>query len=146
MCVTFCHRRRVLYWNHESCSFDFCSLTVEEPGRCQSCRYRQGGDFCGLTRAALPAPAGRGGCCHWNVELVTGPQPVTLEMLAPLDAGPEPAETLLSGLDAPYEVDPDGRIWIDPDRLDLPEVYGLGTEALAPEWMDWMYVNNDEVN
>lgn len=28
MCVTFCHRREVLYWNHHDCSFDVTGRTV----------------------------------------------------------------------------------------------------------------------
>ncbi len=138
MCVTFCHRRWVLYWNHEPCSFEFCPFAVEKPRRCQSCRYRQASNLCGLTRAALPVPEGKGGCCHWNIELVTGPQSVTADMLAPLGGpGLEPVETILAFLAAPYEVDEAGQVWIDPDRLGLPEVYGRGTEELPPELMDW---------
>lgn len=136
MCVTFCHRRGVLYWNHETCSFEFCPLVIEEPGRCISCRYRQPeGDICTLTRALLPET---GGCCHWNVDLMTDLQPVTPEMLAPLGiTGPEPAEAILDSLAAPYEVDTAGQTWVDPNRLGVPETYGLGMEDLAPEVLDW---------
>ena len=109
---------------------------IEEPGRCYSCRYRQSeGDICTLTRAPLPET---GGCCHWNVELVMDRQPVTPEMLAPLGiTGPEPAEAILDSLAAPHEVDAAGQTWVDPNRLGVPEAYGLGLEELAPEVLDW---------
>lgn len=134
MCVTYCHRQRVLFWNHDTCSFEVCPVVGEEHGRCCSCRYARG-QTCALTRVPLPTV---GGCCHWNVNLVTGPQLVTPEMLAPLGiVGPEPIEAILAGLDAPYQRDAAGQAWVDPDRLGLPEVYGVGTEELAPEVMDW---------
>ena len=133
MCLTFCHRREVLYWNHADCSYEFCPVVAETPRHCHSCRYRQG-NICNLTRSPLP---GQGGCCHWNVALVATPQPVTLEMLAPLGVGPEPAAEVLASLDAPYEVDAAGQVWVDPNRLGVPETYGLGTEDLAPEGLDW---------
>ena len=131
MCVAFCHRQRALYWNHEDCSFEFCPFIVEEPRGCYSCQYRQPeGNICGLTRAPLPAVKG---CCHWNVELVTGRQWVTPEMLIPLGiVGPEPAVDILAGLEAPYEVDAAGRVWVDPGHLGLPETYGVGTNELGP--------------
>jgi hypothetical protein len=135
MCVTYCHRLGVLYWNHEPCSFEFCPFAVEESGQCNSCRHRQAvGAICGLTRAPLPQT---GGCCHWNVDPVTGLQPVTPEMLAPLSVGPEPAAEILAGLDAPYEMDVAGQLWVKPGRLGVPDIYGLGTEELPPEALDW---------
>lgn len=133
MCIAFCHRQAVLYWNHADCSFEFCPVVAETPRHCNSCRYRQD-DICDLTRAPLPE---QGGCCHWNVEPVTTPQQVTLEMLTPLNAGPEPTEELLTSLDAPYELDTAGQIWVNPDRLGVPETYGLGTEDLVSEMLDW---------
>ncbi len=40
----------------------------------------------------------------------------------------ETVAEVLTGLDAPFETDADGQIRIDPDRLGLPETYGLGTD------------------
>lgn len=136
MCVTWCFRQAWLFWNHDPCSFEFCPAVVEQHGRCASCRHRQK-TACALTGAPLPA---EGGCCHWNVEPVQGRQRVTLEMLAPL--GVEPNETVVEVLDslgAPYQVDEQGNVWVEPARLGLPFSYGLGTEAgleTEPEW-DW---------
>lgn len=136
MCVTFCHRRGVLYWNHDDCSFEFCPVVSEAHGHCLSCQYRQpAGDICALTRAPLPET---GGCCHWNVELVSGLQPVTPQMLAPLNVtGPETVSDLLTSLAAPHEVAAGDQVWIDPNRLGVPEIYGLGLEELPPEVLDW---------
>jgi len=135
MCVAYCHRRGVLYWTHVDCSFEICPFVAEEPNRCASCRHREpAGDLCGLTRAPLPAV---GGCCHWNVEPLSGPQWVTWEMLEPLGVGQESTADLLDDLDAPYGQDEFGQIWIDPDCLGLPEIYGLGTETLEPDALDW---------
>jgi hypothetical protein len=39
----------------------------------------------------------------------------------------EPVADLLDRLDAPYQVS-DGLVWVDPDELGLPIVYGHGTE------------------
>ncbi len=140
MCVTFCHRRRVLFWNHEDCLFESCPLVAEEHGRCHRCMHRQG-ELCGLTRAPLPS---WGGCCHWNVGLVEELQPVTPEMLEPLGVtAAEPAAAVLTGLDAPYRVDEQGQVWVDPADLGLPTIcYGIGTETAggtveAMDWSEW---------
>jgi hypothetical protein len=133
MCVTYCHRQSVLYWNHDPCSFEFCPFTVEDHGSCNSCRHRQD-EICGLTRARLPD---MGGCCHWNIELGTGLQPVTREMMDPLAIGPDPIRDVLDALEVSYETDEAGQVWVDPDLLSLPETYGLGTEDLAPDLWDW---------
>jgi len=84
--------------------------------------------LCGLTRVPLPQA---GGCCHWNVELATGPQKVTLAMLEMLGTGSnETVVNVLDGFDVPYWIDEDG-IWIEPDELSLPATtYGLGEDEL----------------
>jgi hypothetical protein len=132
--VTYCARLGQLYWNHEDCSFEFCPFVAEEYGQCHSCWHRQEGR-CALTQAPLPA---EGGCCHWNVKPVQVRQIVTLEMLTPL--GVEPTETVtdvLNSLGAPYEVDSQGYLWLEPNRLSLPYTYGLGTETMPEELLDW---------
>lgn len=139
MCVTWCHKTRVLFWNHDPCSFEFCPLVAEQHGYCASCRHRRG-ETCALTGAPLPCEQG---CCHWNVEPTSGPQEITLRMLAPL--GVEPHETVVNVLDSlstPYQVDPQGNVWVEPARLGLPFTYGLGTEddlnfETGWDWNDW---------
>jgi hypothetical protein len=75
---------------------------------------------------ALPA---QGGCCHFNVELVSGPQPVTREMLTMLGISRfEVERAILEGEDIPYHTDDQGGLWVDPDELGLPNTYGLGTD------------------
>jgi len=83
--------------------------------------------LCGLTRAPLSQA---GGCCHWNVELATRPQKVTLAMIEMLGPGSnETIRDVLDGFDVPYWVDEDD-IWIEPDELSLPATtYGLGEEV-----------------
>jgi dihydropteroate synthase len=127
-------RRKIFFWNHDDCSFEICPLVAEEHGRCYSCTHRQG-DNCGLTRSPLPA---WGGCCHWNVEVVEDPQPVTPAMLEPLGVtAAEPVAAVLASLDAPYTLDDQGQIWVDPADLGLSETYGIGTETVDVEELDW---------
>ena len=134
MCITFCHRRRVLYWNHADCHPFECEIALELHGRCLDCRH-QNDDRCGLTNAPLPDS---GGCCHWNVAPTREPQIVTREMLAPLEFDIVESEVyLLKSLEAPYTWTSDGQLSIDPDMLGLPFTYGLGTERLPEEAFDW---------
>ncbi len=39
---------------------------------------------------------------------------------------------VLDGLDAPFTIDPDGQMLVDPDALGLPDIYGEGTVQLRP--------------
>lgn len=152
MCVTYCHRRRVLFWNHVDCADDICSLVGREHGHCGECRNaRDGGTsasaegICGLTNAPIPDD-GRG-CCHFNVDWVDGLQVVTPEMLAPLgfDIKKESIIEVLDELDAPYHVGDDGTIRVEPEELELPQVYGVGTEPVVEDegieytwsWDEW---------
>ena len=124
MCVTFCHRCEILFFNHEDCPPQLCPVGANIPGTCTTCRHRQGG-LCGLTRAPLPEA---GGCCHQNVAIVSGEQPVTMAMCTLLGAGSnETVVEVLAGLDAPFTVAPDGQVLVDPAALGLPDTYGLGT-------------------
>ncbi len=77
MCVTFCHRRKSLYWNHDPC---LCPFAAEDHQSCQTCLHRRG-QICALTGATTPQS---GGCCHWGVRLVDGMVQVTPAMAAPL--------------------------------------------------------------
>jgi hypothetical protein len=78
MCVTFCHRKRILFWNHDSC---LCSVADEEDYEsCQTCLHRRG-KICALTNEAILKS---GGCCHCGVQMVAGVVQVTPAMAAPL--------------------------------------------------------------
>ena len=132
MCITYCHRRSILYWNHEDCAAQ-CELARGPHGGCADCRHRQGA-LCGLTRAPLPGT----GCCHWNVVLVGGPQVVTPAMLELLGmADGETAADALARWDAPYQVDGSRQVVVDPGRLGIPAVYGVGTESVGDEVWPW---------
>jgi hypothetical protein len=118
----------VLYWNHEDCWRHGCKLgSGPHAGVCRDCRHRQG-EICGLTRCALPGDGA--GCCHYDVEPTSGPQAVTAEMLMPLSAaaGLDAAgiSLLLAELDGAPHTIRDGMVYVDPDRLGVPEVYGVG--------------------
>ena len=126
MCVTYCHRRGVLYWNHEDCTSLTCHLAEGPHGRCEDCRHRQEA-LCRLTNGPLPDS---GGCCHCNVDLVQGRQVVTPAMLELPGVGEEENMVdVLNSLEAPYRVDETGRVVVDPDELGLPFTYGRGTES-----------------
>lgn len=138
MCMTWCHRRQILYWNHEDCHPVDCPQVNEKHGRCDDCRHRLEEAervWCGLTRTALPA---QGGCCHWNVEIGQGPQEVTRETLVLFEPSPlEPEVFVLVRQEVSYQSDGSGRVYVDPDELGLPYTYGLGTDCLPEEGWDW---------
>jgi len=126
MCVSLCHRRKLLFFNHEDCRPVQCAFT-EPAGNCGDCRHRQG-NVCGLTRATLPAS---GGCCHFNVNPITDDTLTattnTIALLG-LRTG-ERIETALDAYDVYYEVSDDtGEVLVPIDDLAIPDIYGQGTE------------------
>lgn len=128
MCVTFCHRRRLLYWNHDPCTTDMCPVAGEAPRPCQTCRHRRDDDTCALTNASLPEA---GGCCHWNVTLTGGLIPVTPGMVALLAGFFETAKEVLA--DLPHRMV--GDEWVIPaDHAPALEALGItyrtGAEGL----------------
>jgi hypothetical protein len=136
MCVTYCHRKRVLYWNHEDCADWGCELAEGPHESCETCRHWRG-RVCWLTNAPLPDS---GGCCHHDVGAAQGLQVVTREMLEPLGIGPgETLADVLARWDAPYEqLDRRGEaVVVDPDMLGIPVVYGAGTESEGEEIFPW---------
>lgn len=124
MCVTFCHRLEILYWNHENCTRLTCEV-VDDVGRCIDCIHQRQEGVCALTNAPLPVT---GRCCHCNVTQKKGMRLVTRPMLAPLNVGDKAMVTVLEKLDVPVHNVCPGIIMIDPDELGLPFVYGEGTE------------------
>src|SRR5688572_30226035 len=135
MCVTFCHKLKRLYWDHEDCHSARCLLAGKPQESCNSCRHKSG-DICMLTNSLLPA---EGGCCHYNVELVQGAQLVTRELLSLLEIMPD--ETIVEALEyrnVRYHQGAGGDIiFVDPDELPLPTTYGRGTDHQADETFDW---------
>lgn len=137
MCITWCHQRQILYWNHDDCHPVDCSKVNQNHGRCETCRHRLAlADrvLCDLTRSALPE---QGGCCHWNVTMTQGQQKVTREMLILLAMNSSEPEFVLNREDVPYQTDEQGNLFVDPDKLGLPYTYGLGTDHLVEEEMEW---------
>lgn len=125
MCVTWCHRLGLLYFNHFDCDRRECRFAGVEGEDCAGCRHCRG-SICGLTGAAHPW----GGCCHYNIERATGPQRVTAATVRLLYPGAnELPGAVLDGFDLPYRIDEAGEVWFDPAGAPgLPLVYGLGTE------------------
>jgi len=135
VCLTFCNRFAVLYWNHDDCHPLDCAVAEGPHGRCDDCRHRGPDQRCGLTHTPLPEA---GGCCHWNVEPVAGPREVTRDMLAPIGIGLEETEVyVLRRLEVPYELGPQGEVLIEPARLGLPLTFGQGTDHRPDEVFDW---------
>ncbi len=124
MCVTWCHRKKWLYWNHEHCSPFDCDVVRETHGNCETCRHHRE-TVCVLTNAPLPES---GGCCHWNVTRQEGLHAVSRDMLGPLHVNDRNIGDALDRLDAPAQLI-DGQWYVDPDDLGLPLVYGEGTEV-----------------
>ena len=134
MCITFCHRRRLLYQNHEDCELFFCPFATGPYPSCQSCCHRRDGR-CALTNAELPA---QGGCCHHNVEPAEGPQSVGREMVEPLGLAVEDTELYVLRREAViYDLRHDGTVTVNPDELGLPYTYGLGTDHMPVADLDW---------
>ena len=123
MCISYCHLKADLFFNHEDCSPQVCKYAQIKHPSCDTCHHLQG-DVCGLTRCPRPSI---GGCCHWNVELISGLQPITLADVQMLGVGVnETICDVLAGFDVAYEVDAQGQVWLDLDRLALPEIFGWG--------------------
>jgi hypothetical protein len=135
MCVSYCHRRNLLYWNHESCADFDCPFVAEAHRPCTICRHRLD-EQCGLTRGPLPADSG---CCHYELELAQGPQEISVDMVEPLIVGrPTSVTELLDDFEVPYQVSLDGQtLTVDPDDLVLPLTYGVPTEAFYEEEFEW---------
>lgn len=136
MCITYCHRRNILYWDHEDCHPAQCELVRGPHRRCADCRHRREA-ICRLTNASLPESKG---CCHYNVEVVHGPQLVTPEMLQLLQLDPD--ETVieaLEGRNVKHHLErTTGIVLIDPDELPVPtSSYGRGTDHQVDETFDW---------
>jgi hypothetical protein len=126
--------RQWLYWNHDDCHPVICPVAAQNHGRCETCCHRH--DVrCGLTGAPLPEA---GGCCHHNVVLVEQPQEVTRAMLEPLGITIEETELfILLRENIPYQLQPDGSAWVEISSLAMPFTYGLGTDHLPDEELDW---------
>jgi hypothetical protein len=137
MCITWCHQRQILYWNHDNCHPVDCPMVNAKHGQCEDCRHRlevEGRVSCGLTRAELPE---QGGCCHWNVAVTQGPQKVTRDTLVLLAVSPSGPELVLNVEDVPHRSGENEDVFVDPDELGLPYTYGLGTDHLLEEEMEW---------
>ncbi len=133
MCVSFCPRRWALFWNHEDCEPRDCDFATGPHGRCETCQNRQN-ENCGLTNAPQPAA----GCCQHNVAPVSGLLEISWDMLAPLRIGPdEMVEQFLQDYDVPYHHGPQAEVMVDPDDLGLPQTFGIGTEHVTDEKLDW---------
>jgi hypothetical protein len=143
VCVSFCHKRRLLFFTHEDCPPLQCRWT--DPalwGRCEDCRHGHNGR-CGLTNAPLPVPGG--GCCHWNVSLVGGEQaigPEQVQLLPAYGVGQTVGE-ILGSYGISYDCDGDGRPLIDPDELVLPVVYGRGSDSVDDGDGVWAWYKAD---
>jgi hypothetical protein len=123
-----------LFWNHEDCDPGGCEFAAGPHAACATCRHAQAG-ICALTNAPLPAS---GGCCQHNVAPVSGPVEVSWDMLVPLRIRPEEmVEQFLQDYEVPYHHGPQAQVMVDPDDLGLPRTYGIGTERMAEEEMDW---------
>lgn len=152
MCVSFCPRRRVLFWNHEDCEPRECAFAVGPHGSCATCRHHRDSvcaptevgrqtpvcpqpSVCALTNAPLPEV---GGCCQHDIKAVEGLQEICWDMLAPLRIGPdETVEQFLKCYEVPYVHGSCSEVLVDPDDLGLPQTFGLGTEHLDDEEFDW---------
>ena len=128
MCVTWCHKGGLLYWNHDDCPVSLCDFAGQIVGQCEACRHRANQN-CTLTCAPLPEV---GGCCHWNVTPAKGQQEIGAAELTILwRVGEEGVAETLDRMDVVYSTDAAGQVLLDPDDLGLPEVYGIGTEPSA---------------
>ena len=147
MCVTFCHKRHILFFTHEDCPPLQCRFThPDQWGSCHDCTHNQAGR-CALTNA--PTPVDGGGCCHWGVELAAGPQTIDIKQitLLPSFVKDQPVADVLDSYGVDYEL-VDSRVIVDPDEMPLPLVYGRGTDPAEDDMFDFgscgTAVNEDE--
>lgn len=133
MCISFCHRKRILYLNHSDCSPIWCEFAGHSDyGLCETCHHRDG-QMCTLTHRPLPAERS---CCHHNVAACREPIALTDERIAVLRLFDQPVRELLDEYGVPYRVD-DQTITVHPDDFVLPRTYGKGTDhGAAPPSAD----------
>lgn len=137
MCLSYCHRQAVLFWNHRDCQSAACRYAPALLGRtagtagwqCATCIHRVE-DHCGLTGAPLPE---RGGCCHYNVTLAQGTISVERMIGYPWAVSPAAA---LDTLGVAFTVR-GGQIEVELGELvhSTPDIYGRGTDP--PEEEPW---------
>lgn len=133
MCVSFCHRRKILYFIHQDCSLVECRYADPAThGECNSCCHKWG-DLCSLTNSPLP---NSGRCCHYNVKFVKGEFEIGLDQVQLLE--PSPGQSIADVLED-YYLDgyissPNGTILLNPDKLLLPDTYGLGSGKPLDTW------------
>lgn len=136
MCLSYCHRLgEALFWNHLNChprDCEFAGNLFPREWRCATCRHQKvNGEErrCGLTGASLPE---QGGCCHYNVTLVSGCVVAGQLIGRPWRTS---LPDLLAWLEVPYQERPGAKVELDLNDLEhgIPATYGIGTEPEEEE-------------
>ena len=130
MCLSLCHIRRMVYFNHEENLCGGCARNLlRSAGSCVTCQHRQGA-VCLLTAMRTPV---RGWCCHYDVSPIAGVLSLTPDVVGPVlrwDFGGDIAEMLetfgvaftthATGADTEYRV--------AVEDLAVPWVYGVACD------------------
>ena len=152
MCLTFCHRRALVYNNHTCDVCEDCTHRLGGAGRCEQCIYYAGNDVCDLTKSRVPRWRR---CCHWNVER---DELFETEVLAPSEVAPmvplDAVDPVLLAREYRDSIELFADEWgLGPEgipvaKLAVPVVYGamcsewgeaVGMEA-GPRWAEGMAI------
>lgn len=129
MCLTFCHKREILYDSDTDDVCGMCQHNFPDGKRCESCTHQQrGAATCALTAAPLPM---RRWCCHhslWRRYLPGEGERVfgTHHLKGYLRL--RPLETVLTEYGVEYEPTGGDLCRVQMASLSVPLVYGVPVE------------------
>lgn len=128
MCISYCHKRNLLYLNHYDCDHYNCDFAADDKlTSCDDCTHAEG-NTCRLTMNPLPLNRC---CCHGNVPIPSNDETdlITLDKVrliaSPFDTS---IADVLDDYDVPFRINDNGDIEIAINELALPKHYGYGAE------------------
>ncbi len=121
MCLTFCHKRNILYDSDTNEVCDVCPDNWGQYKSCQTCNHRRDKQ-CGLTSAPIPEDRW---CCHYNVIQVDGTVLVEMEQLKGQSVRSLGLRHAFQIWDTEYSDEGDGQYQVILSSLAVPLVFGM---------------------